>query len=856
VLNRKRLFEVLDLMDRPVTVVVAPSGFGKTTLVRSWVESVGDTAPRIWVTLSGDITTRHAFWSSVVSSALRQGHLSESDASILLEDIEAHDDPVPIIAATTNSRGRVVLILDAYESLRETVRIVDDDLLRLTERAPELRVILTTRTATGLAEESQQLRGKVRLITERELAFTREETATFLGEHLPGADPRVADLIHRDTRGYPLAIRATTVALSRQPESPIHSSSSWRSLVVDDLAIQLASSNDVREFVLYTSVPPFFDPDLAADLSGRADVKELLGELEWNGFGRWIPYSRAHPVFQYADSVRDTFLAELRTTDPGTYSVHAARSAEWMHANGKHEEALVLAIDAGDYELATRIYRSLLVDEPESYITDRLERHLSRIPLAAMKSLPVLAFGRAIAQMSNPATRASAIELLQVTAARATANLRGLTQAEILVHYTIKAASLRFLGSFVESARVADRAIELFETSDLGARPLPAELQPLVLRHLAYSLFQNAQIPQSRRVVDLAVSTATRPWSRNYTLVYGVGIHAITGRRVEAEATLEQIDPDAWPRDHEHTYLSAMGRIGKAALLLDDFDFDGALRQFDGCESFLHTAEFWPFFTWTFMHAHLGLGGTAAEAHRVDAALRSTPSPPGVGRNLGTAALHNALTILWLASGRRARATELLAARVGAPGQLAPAIMLERLMADDPAGALRRLLLLETETGHTTRSTAGMLMLGAAAAIRVSDEPLARTLLDRATAITDGHRIGMHLLYLPSDDADNIRALAQHVGDTSTSAALQRAPSVIGHSRSLTPTLTPREREVLRALGRYETRREQGEALHVSAETIKTHTTNIYRKLGVDSRDAAIQRALELELLGEMRDQE
>lgn len=849
VLARRRLLDILDRRDFGVCVISAPSGFGKTTLLRNWADFTRSddlSGPVVWVALSAEVSSRLGFWQSVVVGAGRHGHLQPQTRAALNDAVEAAEDPLVPIETFLDEAGPVTIVLDAYEHLRDLTPVIDADLLRLTDRLPQLCFMVTTRAGSRLRSSALHLRGRVRFITEDELRFTPEETGDLLGVHLRRSGADVARRIHRDTRGYPLGIRAVALALADRPTTPVPGSAEWRELVTEDLKSQLADPRTI-EFIRATCVPPYFDLDLARTLAGGEDAEALLADLEWNGFGRWIPYARHRPAFQYVDSVREVFLNDLRRDE--TYTRTAAVAAKWLHHNADHELALGLAIGARQYALASRITRSLIITSPESYTSDRLGTHLRQVPASVLPRFPALAFALGLAYLSHPATRGSAGEHFRTVSLHAVSDLGGLTPAEIFFHHGMRALSLRFIGRFADSGTAADLALDYFDSLSAAQRDELSEFTALAMRQLAYSFFQAGQVERARSVVTRAVASATAAWSRNYTLVYGVGINAIDGRGLLARSTLDLVDPQAWPRDHERSYLNAMGRVGAAVLKLDDFDPAGAVQEFTNSESFLHTSEFWPYINWALMNARLLLDEAGTEAARIEDALGSTPIPPGVGANLGTAALQNMLAISWLAVGRSPKAAAVLESAADCPGQLAPARMLKLLVAGDSSTALHLLPRLTGLRGHTIRSRASLFTFGAVASLREGNRETASSLLERAAALYSAGGARVHLAYVPAEDLRSLRALADGSGNSSSIGYLEQpvlsplttAGQVLG--------LTEREREVLHSFVGNRTQNDAAAALFVSTNTLKTQLRRIYRKLGVSSRAEAIQRALELDLL-------
>ncbi|MCR1784884.1 LuxR C-terminal-related transcriptional regulator [Nocardioides carbamazepini] len=850
---RPRLLELLDVDPAPVTVLQAPSGYGKTTLVRQWAAGPRPPDERlVWVALSAEVESDRAFWTAVITAGRRLGHLSPERAGVVADDVDALDDPVPVLRNLVVDGRPVTLVVDAYEHVRHAAAQVDSDILRLAAELPHLRIVVTTRAGTTLADPVHRVRDAVRLIGEEDLGFTSEETALLFAEHLPGDLAEVAEQVHHDTHGYPLAIRAASLALRGRSCPPARDSAEWRAIVAQDLSSQMHDPV-LSAFVRDTAAAPYFDLELAQALTGLEDAGPIVDQLEWNGFGRWVPYLADRPVFQYVDSLREAVRDDLRTNDSDRYRRSAGTAATWLHDNDEHEQALELAVDAGRYELASRIFRSVLLSSPESYTTDHLDRQLARIPRALLMRQPVLAFARGLALLSNPATRGAAGEYFLRTADQTSDDWRHLDRGSSFFQRVAKSASLRFVGRYVEAATAGRAALDFYDDIDIGDDDRLLELRAMGLRQVGYSLFQAGELEDAHAVVTRAIATATRPWARNYTLVYGVGLSAIDGRCREAAHTARLIDPRAWPRDHAHTYVNALGRIGNAMLRLDDFDFAGAIAEYDGCESFIHTAEFWPFLTWTLLQARLGLEESGPEVQRVADALQAWPPPPGAGDSFGTSVLHGLLAITWLSEGRTREAAELLRRPSRWPGQVAPAQVLSRLTGGDAAGALHVVPRLESLPGHSIRSRAGLATLGAAAALRAGHPDAAGALLDRAASLHAEHGVRAHLLHVPGKDLEALRDLARHSGRAAAASYLDvDVVGTIDPGVEVSP-LTAQELAVLRASVDHPRRSDLAAALHLSPETVKSHMRSIYRKWGVNTREAALERGIRLGLLGDDR---
>lgn len=847
--TRRRLLDRLSA-PAPVQVVAAPSGFGKTTLVRSWVDSVAaDRRPLVWVALAGEVTSRQDFWQLVVAGAARSGHLDDGAYRSLSRTIELVDDPVLTLAEVIDGHGSGLLVLDAYEHLRDLTRQVDDDLLRLANLVPDLGIVVTTRAATQLCDDTWALRGLVQVTHDSELRFTAHEVEQLLRIHAPHAVDAVEHVV-RDTQGYPLAVRAVAHALATRERVPSFDSAAWRRLVSEDLKSQIADPV-LAEFVLDTSVPPYFDHALARDLSGVDDVDRCLAELAWNGFGRWVPYLSGDPTFQYVESVRDVFFAQLRAEHPDRHERNAGLAASWLHRHHDHDQALTLAIDAGRYELASSICRSMVISNPDIYLTDLFERHLRRVPKKVLPRYPTLAFILGMIYAAKPSTQASAAEYFRIAAAHALDGIDELSPREAYYQYIGLEVCLRYLGRGQEAGAVASTCLAAFDSMSVEVREELGDFVPMSLSLVAYSLFQSGETDRAGVVVDRAVTSANAPWWRNYALGFAGAIHGLHGDRWRAEDAAASLADQLPLPDQLRRAPHVLGHVGRAAVRLDDFDLVGALDALDAAGAQVEAAESWPFITWVTLNARLGLGDAGIEARRVEEALAR--SRIGVGSNLATSALLNALAICWLADDRAEKGWPLLRSEVACPGQMGPAKLLYELVSGDPSIAVRSVADLLGVAGHTARSTSAVETLGAAAALRAGNDKVALALVERAASRHRSLGVAAHLMYVPADDLVALRQLAETAPGSGCEEYLGHGVvSPLRDVRSAPALLTPRELEVLRVWATHRTRAEVAATLMVSANTVKSQIRSAYRKLGVSTKDAAIQRALELGLLHDL----
>ncbi|WP_169566261.1 NACHT domain-containing protein [Microbacterium luticocti] len=845
VIDRPRLYRILDAPAVRVCIVQGPSGSGKTTLLRSWAACAHSDARVVWVSLSPGVTSRYAFWQHAVASGRRLSRRPETLARIV-EQLNAAADPVRVVAPLLSQTGPVTLVLDAYEHLGPAQADVDADIARLVRTVPDLRVLVTTRAGTALAEFDAGGEGVVRVVSLAELALTSDEVRLLIAARAGLDDVRLARSVTAATKGFPLTVCAVALALAQLGRIPQVDSMEWDAIVAARLESMLPDAV-AAQFVADTAVAPYVDVELAERLSGQVEAEPLLQTLERNGFGRWVPYARRHPVFQYVETIRDTFRARA-AQDPDRFRRLCADTARWLFEHDDIDQALQSAIDGGDYAFADRVYVSLVVGNPDCYITDRFLAPLRRVPAEALSAYPMLAFGLGLALATNTGLRLEAPRVFRI-AITSPVNASYLDpEIDAFSLAAMRAISHRLAFEFPESTRACAEVVHSLDelSGDLVTRY--GEHLGTILRQLGYSLLLGGRIEEAIAVSGRSAGMCTDPASRNYSIVYAAGASAFAGDLVRARSYCRSVDEDAWPPALKATYLNAFGVIADVFERLDALDFAGALDVLRDTDCCTPTTEFWPFLTALSVLSRHGLGQAGAEAERVTRELAG-PRPPSIGDNIATDHLHAALARSWIVVGDIPAAARLLDELPPQREQLSAA-RVARLLAEGRDGDA----LAQTDAelglgGHTIRTRADLWTVGAVAALRRGETDWAWSWLTAAALAWENYGPRLHVALLPARDRRMLsdfarerdpRALHGYLGVPAGARQAVGTPSV---------TLTPRERVVLAALDGPGSIRDVARSLVVSPHTVKTQLQGIYRKLGVSSRHAAVAVAVELGLL-------
>ena len=258
-IDRERLFERLDLAaTRPLTLVAAPTGFGKTTLLSAWARRrTGRTA---WVAITAGDSDTVRLMAAIVESVRRADALVDDaiDHDLVSPGIDVTDDVLPRLLGAIDTSESLVLILDDYHRLSGAP--AHDLVAALVGQMPEsVHVVIATRADPILPLGRLRATGAMDEIRSDELRFDPVEADRFLNGALGLAlDPTSLGTLEERTEGWPAGLYLAALAMrSRRDRATFVAEFAGSSRhVVDYLSTEVLDglSSDDREFLLSTSI--------------------------------------------------------------------------------------------------------------------------------------------------------------------------------------------------------------------------------------------------------------------------------------------------------------------------------------------------------------------------------------------------------------------------------------------------------------------------------------------------------------------------------------------------------------------------------------------------------------------------
>jgi len=398
---RERLLARLDEgLTRKVSLISAPTGFGKTTLVRAWIAS--REVPSAWVTLDDHDNDPVRFWT-YVCSALRT--LDSALGKATLSMLTGPQPPsfgtllTPLINDLARLDAPAVLVLDEYQTIISTD--IQDGISFLIQNLPEwLHLVFVTRTDPDLPLGLLRARAELVEINTSDLRFTQQEAEAFLqttqGASLPAS--AVARLLQK-TEGWPAGLRLGGLALQNKGDIPdlekwIESFSGSNRYIADYLIREVLGSQprDIQTFLMKTSFFTRLTGSLCDAVLGTNHSAMTLEQLERDnlflvqleraGDQTWYRYS---PLF--AESLQYSARQQF---DEAEIRLLFEKATGWYEYHGLLDEAIEIALREKLSDRALGLIERFIEIHDLSEM-QTINRWLEEIPQQGILRHPVIA---------------------------------------------------------------------------------------------------------------------------------------------------------------------------------------------------------------------------------------------------------------------------------------------------------------------------------------------------------------------------------------------------------------------------------------------------------------------------------
>ena len=863
-----------DAMPR-LLLVSAPAGFGKSTMLAQLLDGRPTTA---WLSLDRGDNEPVTFWSYVVA-ALRSAVPDVGETATALLDAPA-PPMTTVLTSLVNELAAadpLVLVLDDYH-LIETVEIHEAMGFLLDHLPAQVHLVIASRADPPLPLARLRARGELVEVRAADLRFTDGEAAAYfdgMGLHLDAGD--VAALEGR-TEGWIAALQLAALSLRGRDDVAafIEGFAGDDRYVVDYLVEEVVQRQpeDVRRFLLETSILDRLSGPLCDAVTGQPGGRARLEALDRANLFL-VALDDRRQWYRYHHLFADVLRARLLDEHPERVPDLHRRASAWHEQAGDTTVAIEHALAAGDSDRAAGLVESVIPALTKQRREAQLRRWMEALPEEAFASRPVLANGYVGALMSTGEIRGvePRLRIAESWVEAARAEPAGTLPAGLLVALPdqfrklpgwikIHRAGLALMVG--DASTTVDRAREaiavLDPDDDLGHGAATALMGlaswrqgDVVAAEAAYAetIRRFERVGYVADILGCAVTmaelqltlgrlrAAERTFRDGLDLVaretigpvrgtpdMHVGLSMVHDERGDLAAAREHLriahelgDHLGLPK-HPHRWRIAEARIREA-----DGDLAGALALLDEAER-VYDGDFSP-----------DVQPVAARRARV-----------------------------WVRQGRADLALEWAQRRGLSPDddvsylQEFEHVTLARALLAEPAAPRRSpattylgRLLADAEAGDRTGSVLEILVLQSLAHQRDGDHDAALASLARALSLGEPEGYVRTFVDEGAPMQTLLRAASKRGIEGSYAERLLRAggsaPTRAATTGGLVEPLSDREGDVLRLLASELTGPEIARELVVSLNTVRTHTKNIYAKLGVTSRRAAVRRAGELGLL-------
>ena len=870
-------------LQRRLTLIAAPAGFGKTSLASAWAGGCG--RPVAWLSLDDADADPGRFLTHLVAALQTLAPAVGADVVALLQSSQ----PPPLDAL-------LALLLNQIATLPRPALLALDDahvlaggpagqmLAFLVEHLPpQLHLVIITREDPPLPLARLRVRAQLTELRAADLRFSHAEAAAFfsgvmglsLSEHDIGA-------LEARTEGWVAGLQLAALSLQGHQDAPgfVRAFAGDHRSVLGYLVDEVLDRQPapIRSFLLQTAILSRLHGPLCDAVTGQEQSGARLEALHRGNFFV-VPLDDRRQWYRYHHLFANALAAQLAAEQPEQVAALHRRASAWHERNGSIAEAIRHALAAQAYpqaaDLIERAEPAMRRDRQEGVLLGWL-RALPDELIAARPALGVQYAGAllSVGELAGVEPRLRAAE--RWLDARPPEEAAGLGQLRAVIA-VYRAAHALASGDVAATEAYTGQALDYLGEGELALRGAAAGLLGLArwasgnlegaYRSFADGLRQlreagniadaiggavalvdirvaQGRLREAARLCERGLRLAAEhgaPQMRGTADMY-VGLSELARERGDLRAALghlsrsqEQGEHTGFPR-HPYRWRVALARLREA-----QGDRDGALDLLEEAER-RYVGDFFP-----------DVRPVAAWKARLWVAQGRLDDALGWARERGLSPHdelgylrefeHLTLARVLLAGARRGLADSAPREAIGLLGRL-----LGAAEAGERAGSVSEILAL-LSLAHQIEGDLPAALASLSRALTLAEpEGFVRVFVDEGpamAALLKAHSAGRTAQGDPLQPYRDRLLAAFSQGDGLPGAQGPAAP----RPGALVEPLSEREREVLRLLRSELGGPEIARALVVSLNTLRTHTKNIYAKLGVGSRRAAVRRAEELDLL-------
>jgi LuxR family maltose regulon positive regulatory protein len=886
-----------------LTLISAPAGFGKTTLLSEWTATAG--GPAAWLSLDEGDNDPTRFWVYFIAALQTIPSLSETGVGESTLAMLQSPKPPPmeaVLPALINDIAAVsqddhkghpyILVLDDYHMI-EAQSIHDGITFLLDNQPRQLHLVLSTRADPPLPIARLRGRGQLTELRQTDLRFTYDEAAAFLNTCVGlNLSPEDVAALEARTEGWIAGLQMAAVSMRNQEDAAgfIRAFTGSDRYILDYLVEEVLQRQpeNVQVFLLQTSILDHLTGPLCDAVLGRDAAEQwskrnydtsalqlprsstsgqgILEYLERNNLfvvpldneRRWYRY---HPLFG------DLLQYRLHQAQPDLIPILHGLAGAWYEQNGLIAEAIVHALEAGDPAWAAHLVEQAAEATMLRSEFATLLRWVEALPEDLLRTRPRLCVFQALAMVLGGQPLDIAQSRLQEAVE---ADVDGSIAGEVTAFRALIAA---YQGERERSAELARRALELLSEESLFFRSFVAGF-------LGLAYLYSGEIEPATRTFEEAVRVSQRTGNLTISVLarcHLAELSMLQGKVNEAETLYEQAVDIATDDQGQHRPIAGVALIGLGRLESERYDFEAATRHLtEGIELTKRWGEA------GVISGYTGLARLRQSQGDERGALEAVRTAQRLAEKFDAMEVDDigvglCQARLWIVQGNieaaarwieergldKGLSLETLKEEIRTTHSLYrfseyATMALARVAQGRPGEALSvlRLLLGAAEDAGWVAYCMEVSAVQAVALQAQGNVAQALAALERALSIAAPGDFVRTFLEKGAGMAELLyQAAAQGIAPEYAGRLLAAFPaseapdSFREKPADMVEPLSEREGEVLQLIAEGLSNREIAQKLFLSMSTVKVHTYNIYSKLGVHSRTQAVAKARTLGIL-------
>jgi LuxR family maltose regulon positive regulatory protein len=877
IVTRRHLIDVLhQSLSHKLTLVSAPAGFGKTTLIGDWINQQGVSA--VWLTLDEFDNDPIRFLLYFIR-ALQAIHPDFGET--ILEIIQSPQAQInePLLTALINEIAsaismQFVYVLDDYH-LAESSGINQIIAFLLDYLPPLMHLVIATRSAPSLPVSLLRGRGELLEIRQGDLRFTNEETAEFLTQNRGlGLTPQQVVALRTRTEGWISGLQMAVISMQRHENVSefIQSFTGSNRYIFDYLIEEILNRqpDNIQDFLLKTSILERLSAGLCDQVMDHTDGQSILDYLERANLFI-VPLDDDRNWYRYHRLFADLLQKQLLQKQPGHVGELHKRASLWFDKKGFYEAAITHALATRDYEFAADLLEQnipVMLGRGENL--SLIEKIFAKLPEEFVRDRPILSIQQIWGMVFTGRLDEAEQKFRQVE------NKPGIANDKLISGHIalIRALIANIRGDMGSAIALAHRADELLPPDDMVVRGM-------ILFILGNGYLEVGNLNQAEWACEQIKGfgiASDNLWAKTVAYHRLAQIKKLRGHLKEAQALCEELLQTAALRKAERYGFLCGIYFELGDVLRESNHLDSAMKM---VTQGLELSESWGIPT------DLVSGNTTlariclaqADINGAADAIRKAKKAREMGNifRVIQTKLDTCQVLVWLQQGNLNAAShwaEEIEAKLNnfdPDGQFdfisemefiglarvwkAIGINRNNRSSLDKSKLLLSKLASSAQVGQRMYRLIEILVLRAVVEDHLGDEHKAFEVLEKSISLAQPE--GCLRLFLDEGQTmQDILYRAQEKGIrlpyTQTLLAafdVHRGQLSKSASPALPEPLSDREMEVLILLPTKMTAAEIAERLYIAKSTVDTHIKHIYSKLGVNRRLEAIQRAKELGIL-------